>query len=530
VIVSRLLDSTHDNSNNFAWPTTNPRLLLHCLVVTDSLVYNHLIDQFQLEQIVICENGDQAAAITLRKENVPQNLSLVVSLKYYKYFPAKNQSNFRSYYIDRIPQHFVRFISGQDSASSLKMKEIDNLRAQLQKLGMEESELEMSIANGRRKITQIMDNKAEANKALKVALQNKSRVRSNLSSLDDVDECDLETDIAGLEAQTNQANADLLSLQTSREQAEMELDRATKKKDKLMTALHSKRSAEAGVLTEMLQQLEVAKGLKEKAIKKQEELIKQKKRKLQTHNFKMGEKSKTLASRTEEAEKQSNGEVLQPTDTLLHLRAKRKEYEKLTFTKEQVAIRNQKVEEFKATKSKLDKMKKDKEALDIYIKDLSEQCDRRKVTLNFVRNIVMSTSQRRFGHLSRKFSAQLGGEVRLDINSRERTVKIFFTSEDGEIMKKDLATLSGGEKSYIQMCLILSIWDGLQCPFRGLDEWDVYLDQVNRKKISNELLKIAVKKEGVQTIFISPQGATDMNSILSREERENVEVREVIKS
>ena len=100
----------------------------------------------------------------------------------------------------------------------------------------------------------------------------------------------------------------------------MELDRATKKKDKLMTALHSKRylpiyllnnlppilvsvctyvvadesknirlatttsiylfrSAEAGVLTEMLQQLEVAKGLKEKTIKKQEELIKQKKRK-----------------------------------------------------------------------------------------------------------------------------------------------------------------------------------------------------------------------------------------------------------
>ena len=109
------------------------------------------------------------------------------------------------------------------------------------------------------------------------------------------------------------------SSQTSREQAEMELDRATKKKDKLMTALHSKRylpiyllnnlppilvsvclqwlmsqrilgnniylsiylfrSAEAGVLTEMLQQLEVAKGLKEKTIKKQEELIKQKKRK-----------------------------------------------------------------------------------------------------------------------------------------------------------------------------------------------------------------------------------------------------------
>ena len=33
-------------------------------------------------------------------------------------------------------------------------------------------------------------------------------------------------------------------------------------------------------------------------------------------------------------------------------------------------------------------------------------------------------------------------------------------------VKKDLATLSGGEKSYLQMCLILSMWDSIISPIR----------------------------------------------------------------
>jgi chromosome segregation ATPase len=47
--------------------------------------------------------------------------------------------------------------------------------------------------------------------------------------------------------------------------------------------------------------------------------------------------------------------------------------------------------------------------------------------------------------------------------------------------------------------------------FRCLDEWDVFLDAINRKSISMELFKFAVRKEGeFQFIFISPQGALDV--------------------
>ena len=64
---------------------------------------------------------------------------------------------------------------------------------------------------------------------------------------------------------------------------------------------------------------------------------------------------------------------------------------------------------------------------------------------------------------------------------------------------------TGGEKSFTQMCLICALWDMMRPPFRCLDEWDVFLDAVNRKAISEELLNFSLRNQDRQFIFISPQ-------------------------
>ena len=56
------------------------------------------------------------------------------------------------------------------------------------------------------------------------------------------------------------------------------------------------------------------------------------------------------------------------------------------------------------------------------------------------------------------------------------------------------------------MCLIAALWDNMNPPFRALDEWDVFLDALNRKDISNTLLNFGLKQQDYQFFFISPQG------------------------
>ena len=45
---------------------------------------------------------------------------------------------------------------------------------------------------------------------------------------------------------------------------------------------------------------------------------------------------------------------------------------------------------------------------------------------------------------------------------------------------KDTSGLSGGEKSFSTVCLLLALWDCAGCPIRGLDEYDVFMDAANR--------------------------------------------------
>ena len=46
----------------------------------------------------------------------------------------------------------------------------------------------------------------------------------------------------------------------------------------------------------------------------------------------------------------------------------------------------------------------------------------------------------------------------------------------GTQREKDTKSLSGGEKSYAQMCLLLALWESIGSPIRCLDEFDVFMD------------------------------------------------------
>jgi chromosome segregation ATPase len=65
-------------------------------------------------------------------------------------------------------------------------------------------------------------------------------------------------------------------------------------------------------------------------------------------------------------------------------------------------------------------------------------------------------------------------------------------------------TLSGGEKSFSSICLLLAIWEAMGSPLRCLDEFDVFMDNVNRAISTNMLITAARRSVNRQYIFITP--------------------------
>eukprot|EP00041_Stephanoeca_diplocostata_P025653 m.677107 g.677107 ORF g.677107 m.677107 type:complete len:1104 (-) comp22793_c0_seq11:2588-5899(-) len=86
----------------------------------------------------------------------------------------------------------------------------------------------------------------------------------------------------------------------------------------------------------------------------------------------------------------------------------------------------------------------------------------------------------------------------LHVDTKGRNTKTVPQSDDR------IAGLSGGERSFTMSCFIISLWEAIDCPFRCLDEFDVFMDEVNRKIAVQMLVDAALMAKNRQHVFLSP--------------------------
>ncbi|KAJ2747378.1 Structural maintenance of chromosomes protein 6 [Coemansia sp. BCRC 34301] len=77
-------------------------------------------------------------------------------------------------------------------------------------------------------------------------------------------------------------------------------------------------------------------------------------------------------------------------------------------------------------------------------------------------------------------------------------------SSADRFLRKDTKSLSGGEKSFTTICLLLSLWETMNCPVRALDEFDVFMDAANRAIAMSMMIDSARSKNNTQFILITP--------------------------
>jgi len=94
------------------------------------------------------------------------------------------------------------------------------------------------------------------------------------------------------------------------------------------------------------------------------------------------------------------------------------------------------------------------------------------------------------------------------IDHKKRLLDVHVEPDETKTNSKGRATktLSGGEKSFSSICLLLSLWEAMSAPIRCLDEFDVFMDDVNRDVSSRMIISAARRQVGRQFILITPKG------------------------
>ena len=86
----------------------------------------------------------------------------------------------------------------------------------------------------------------------------------------------------------------------------------------------------------------------------------------------------------------------------------------------------------------------------------------------------------------------------------KKSLEIYILTPNDE-KARNVDTLSGGEKSFSQMALLLATWKPMRSRIIALDEFDVFMDQVNRKIGTALIVKKLKDSTRTQTIIITPQ-------------------------
>jgi len=152
--------------------------------------------------------------------------------------------------------------------------------------------------------------------------------------------------------------------------------------------------------------------------------------------------------------------------------------------------------------------------LSSFLKRLSDMLKMRTVWFEETRRHISTVLR---SYFSRCVTVQKNLTGRLHISHVNQTVEpvIERTGDtNADAHRSSLRGLSGGERSFVMTCFILSLWHLIESPFCCLDEFDVFMDHINRQQCLDMLLNVS-KAQATETsrqfIILSPLNLAQWN-------------------
>uniref|UniRef100_UPI0037E8A562 structural maintenance of chromosomes protein 6 n=1 Tax=Semicossyphus pulcher TaxID=241346 RepID=UPI0037E8A562 len=490
IITSTFLPTVHDTRRRAVNHPEYPSVL-QALEIEDPVVANCLIDQRGIESILLIKNRTDARRVMLSK-NPPQNCSQAFS---------KDGDQIFTNRIYTAEQTRANYLSG-DVEEEIRhlQREMENQKGQANRFQQQMRKLDEDIKQNegllrRTHIEQKMTNDKATKLRLELTdLKNVEEPQSeDLRPLEE-DLQEIVTKISSKRAEYEEARTQMAELKASYEKAEQE---------------HKQHKEQISTIAEE------ADSVKEELNKTDQEVMKCKHHKKHYDEKRSGHLGniQTLEANLASKEQELQTSVAKATEICperLEVRRTPRSLDteisrlkvKITTQQEQQGDREEVVRQYKEALENYNKMAQQMKQFNSFIKSLDSVMNRRLQVYTDLRRFLSARCKYYFDSML----AQRGYTGSMTFNHKNETLSI--SVQPGQGNKADLSdmrTLSGGERSFSTVCFVLSLWAITEAPFRCLDEFDVYMDMVNRRISMDMLLKVAAGQRYRQFIFLTPQ-------------------------
>ncbi|NXO49385.1 SMC6 protein, partial [Aramus guarauna] len=490
IIVNKFQDKVYDVRHRGVHHPEFPSVLT-ALEIDNAVVANCLIDVRGIETVLLIKSSRRAREV-MQSNRPPKNCR--------EAFTAEGDQVFeRRYY----SSDYVRpkFLSKDVEADISHLeKEIENKKAQ-----MTASQQRLySIENEIRQNEDQLHGHRRHQKELQIKIRTTNAEITDLENMEEHQSLDIRT--LEDEAEENKGKMESVKKDMQQQSRKMEelkndLQVAEKKFEEMKEKIHQVEEI-AGPIKDELNQADSEVENSKRRLQHYEDKQKEHLACVKRHKELLATKEKELEERIAQA-RQIYSERIEVSRTVKSLDAEMNRLrERINSENDRHGNREEIIQQFHDAKERYEDANSKVKNLKKFIRLLEEIMTQRfKIYRQFLR-LLSLRCKLYFDHFLRIRACS--GKILFDHKNETLSITVQPREEDKASLN-DVRSLSGGERSFSTVCFILSLWSITESPFRCLDEFDVYMDMVNRRIAMDMILKVADSQHHRQFILLTPQ-------------------------
>lgn len=482
------------DTSNFE-PDENFDTVLRILKIDSALVRNQFIINQRIERTILVPDQDDAERIMLTSAP-PRNVNTC-----YHLFPEKghgwtvrltanaNGISSSAQNPHSGSQQKPRLKSDSLQETSLHKERLGHLQEEMKNLQNQKQAQQQALGGFRKELMEIKKNVDRNKQRIREVQVEIGDIQAELDSFEGVD-----GRLEGLRADLSKAQEDFDHYGNS--YGSVQLRR--KEHNQLCESLLNKVKAERAKLDEFKPRLKEAEGKVMRATDVRQILVQEKNEAYDQHTMAENDKARQenrcaelqerLLRFVEAAEKICQRVHIGDGETYDTIAKKMESLEKMLKQRERRrGVSDQEVKRrLEETKAGVEDLQNSYAQVQIENKAWKKVMESRLAKWRMFQRYISSNSRANFMYLLSE--RDFRGKLILEHKKHTLEVQVEPDKTRKNAAARNTKTLSGGEKSFSSICLLLAIWEAMGSPLRCLDEFDVFMDNVNRAISTNMLV------------------------------------------